>query len=80
MIITIAIDTDEDKDGLKTLEAFVEAFKQKEKFLAKRKDFMPCASVYETARRRIAGERVVCTDKPAPKKRGRKPRNFNQEA
>ena len=36
MIITIAIDTDEDKDGLKTLEAFVEAFKQKEKSPAKK--------------------------------------------
>ena len=70
MIITIAIDTDEDKDGIMTLHRFVESMTDsKGKFVMKAEDFMPCASVYETARRRIAGERVVCTDKPAPKKR-----------
>lgn len=73
MIFTIAIDTDEDKDGLKTLEAFVDALKQKKKILAKMKDFKPCASVYETARRRIAGEQVVF--QVEPKKRGRKTKN-----
>lgn len=72
MIITIAIDTDDDKDGIDTLVRFVQSM-ESEKY-CKPKAAM-CTSLMETARRRSAGENVVYQeDAPAPKKRGRKPR------
>lgn len=87
MIITIAIDTDDNKDGLKTLEEFVSALKgNKDKMLACAKDFKTLANVYEAARRRTACENVRwetdLSDLPFPvkKRRGRKPKNFKQEA
>ena len=78
MIITIAIDTDEDKDGIMTLHRFVESMTDsKLKFILKAENFKYVRDMYEAARRRTAGEAVVCTDKP--KRRGRKPKNFNKE-
>ena len=76
MIITIAIDTEDDKDGIDTLVRFVQSMESKkyEEGLGKPKAAV-CASIMETARRRSAGENVVYQeDAPAPKKRGRKPK------
>lgn len=79
MIITIAIDTDDDKDGLKTLEAFVEALKRQDvKVSIKTQPPKVVTDIYDAARRRSAGENVVCTYQT--KKRGRKPKNMNTEA
>lgn len=73
MIITIAIDTEDDKDGIDTLVRFVQSMESK-KYLSNQKA-AECTSLMETARRRSAGENVVYKeDAPAPKKRGRKPK------
>lgn len=72
MIVQITIDTDTDMEMAKRV--FRELGYEEMPMTVR-----TCANVYEAARRRTAGEAVVCTDKPAPKKRGRKPKNFNKE-
>lgn len=76
MIVTIAIDTDEDKDGIETLAALaalVDAVRGR-----KPREIKTCADLMETARRRSAGEQVIYK-RELPKKRGRKTKNFNKE-
>lgn len=72
MIVTIAIDTDEDKDGIETLAAFVDAVRGR-----KPREIKTCSSIMETARRRSAGEQVIY--RAEPKKRGRKPKNMEED-
>lgn len=71
MIVTFNIDTD-DANDLKVLRAMVPALFPDTAKPAR------VASVYESARRRSNGENVVFEERPAPKKRGRKPKNKEQ--
>lgn len=70
MIITIAIDTDTDKDGIDTLVNFVKAMGRTD--VTAEKPRIVVNDIQAAARLRSAGEQVIY--KSEPKKRGRKPK------
>ena len=70
MIISIAIDTDDDKDGIDTLVNFVKAMGRDD--VAADRPKVVVNDIQAAARLRTAGEQVIY--KSEPKKRGRKPK------
>ena len=72
MIISITIDTDDDKDGIDTLVKFVRAMGREDVTAVKPK--VVVNDIQAAARLRSAGEQVLYKYGPAPKKRGRKPK------
>ena len=70
MIITIAIDTDTDKDGIDTLVNFVKAMGRTD--VTAEKPRIIVNDIQTAARLRSAGEQVIY--KSEQKKRGRKPK------
>lgn len=78
MIISIAIDTDDDKDGIDTLVKFVKAMGRTDVTADKPK--VVVNDIQAAARLRSAGEQVIyrreasTEEIPQKKKRGRKPK------
>ena len=74
MIIQMTFDTEFEPDQERVKKVLNALGFEQEKLNVK-----TCADIMETARRRSAGEQVIYK-RELPKKRGRKPKNFKQEA
>lgn len=72
MIITIAIDTEDDKDGIDTLVRFVQSMELKKYEEGLSKPKVVVNDIQAAARLRSAGEQVIY--KYVPNKRGLKPK------